>query len=155
MNTSPFHEMLVYFHIPFPRTAPKNNDQCSWLSKIHTSESSVHFPPNVLTGFFYLLDPLDCDNDDEADDENDVRIEEGVGQKLLDWLRGVERKDGEKHHQNLKSHIEVKQSSNFMLQQTLIQTMIPISAQQSFWVLSKHLIQTYSEFVNHKCIQYP
>ncbi|XP_023338850.1 sodium/myo-inositol cotransporter [Eurytemora carolleeae] len=53
-----------------------------------------------------LKDPLDCDNDDEADDENDVRIEEGVGQKLLDWLRGVERKDGEKHHQNLKSHIE-------------------------------------------------
>ena len=98
---------------------------------------------------------MNCDNDDEGDDENDVKIEEGVGQKLLDWLRGVERKDGEKHHQNLKSHIEVKQSSNFMLQQTLIQTMIPISAQQSFWVLSKHLIQTYSEFVNYRCIQYP
>ena len=43
---------LVHLHIPFPRTAPKhNNDQCSWLSKIHSSESSVHFPPDVLTGF--------------------------------------------------------------------------------------------------------
>ena len=79
------------------------------------SESSVHFPQNVLTEFFYLLDPLDCDNDDDADDENDVRIEEGMGQKLLDWLRGVERKDGEKHHQNLKSHIEVKQIYNSTL----------------------------------------
>ena len=47
--------MLVYFHIPFPRTATSNNDQCSWLSKMHTSESSVHFPPNVLTGLKVAL----------------------------------------------------------------------------------------------------
>ena len=28
----PPHEMLVSFHIPFPRTTTNNNDQCSWLS---------------------------------------------------------------------------------------------------------------------------
>ena len=46
----PPQQIFVYFHIPYPRTATNNNYQCSWLSKIHTSESSVHFPPNVLTG---------------------------------------------------------------------------------------------------------
>ena len=48
------NSMLVYFYIPFPRTVTNNNnDQCSWLSKIHTSQSSVHFPPNVLTGWTF------------------------------------------------------------------------------------------------------
>ena len=54
-NRRHWPESVVIRHgmdqIPFPRTAPNNNnDQCSLLSKIHTSQSSVHIPPLLLTG---------------------------------------------------------------------------------------------------------
>ena len=32
IKSPPLSEILVYFQIPFPRTAPNNNDQCSWLT---------------------------------------------------------------------------------------------------------------------------